>query len=94
MGFLWGELNVLKRLPTFREEFIPDAPPHRIEAGAFVYENVAGMGAVVDYFEALGSNLHPSADTPRARIAAALSAIEDYEHDLSRTMLAALLGRG
>lgn len=94
MGFLWGKLNVLKRLPTFREESIPDAPPHKIEAGAFVYENVADMGAAVDYFEALGSDLHRGADTRRARIASALSAIEDYERDLSRTMLAALLGPG
>lgn len=94
MGFLWGKLDVLKRLPTFREEFIPDAPPHKIEAGTFVYENVAGMGAAVDYFEALGADLHPGADTARARIVAAMSAIEDYERHLSRTMLAALLGAG
>ena len=43
MGFLWGRYDALKRLPTFREDFIPDEPPYKIEAGTFIYENVAGM---------------------------------------------------
>ena len=30
---------------TFREDFIPDAPPGKIEAGTFIYENVAGMAS-------------------------------------------------
>ena len=47
MGFLWGRFDTLKRLPTFREDFIPDEPPYKIEAGTFIYENVAGMDAAV-----------------------------------------------
>ncbi len=94
MGWLWGKYAALERLPTFREEFIPDAPPHKIEAGTFIYENVAGMAAAVDYFEALGANLDPRAMTPRARVLAAMGGIEAYEQDLSRAMLAALHGAG
>ena len=94
MGFLWGKYDVLDRLPTFREEFIPDAPPHKIEAGTFIYENVAGMAAAVDYFEALGAELEPEAATPRARILAAMIGIEAYERDLSRAVLAALHSAG
>jgi cysteine desulfurase family protein (TIGR01976 family) len=94
MGFLWGKRAALERLPTFREEFIPDAPPHKIEAGTFIYENVAGMAAAVDYFEALGAKIDPSASTARARVLAALSGIETYEQDLSRAMLAALKDAG
>jgi cysteine desulfurase family protein (TIGR01976 family) len=94
MGFLWGKYEVLDRLPTFREEFIPDAPPHKIEAGTFIYENVAGMAAAVDYIEALGAELTPEAATPRARILAAMTGIETYEQDLSRAMLTALRGAG
>ena len=45
MGFLWGRRELLERLPTFREDFIPDEPPGKIEAGTFIYENVAGMDA-------------------------------------------------
>jgi cysteine desulfurase family protein (TIGR01976 family) len=94
MGFLWGKYAALDRLPTFREEFIPDAPPHKIEAGTFIYENVAGMAAAVDYLEALGADLEPDAATPRARLLAAMTAIESYEQDLSRAMLAALHSAG
>jgi cysteine desulfurase family protein (TIGR01976 family) len=94
MGWLWGKYAALERLPTFREEFIPDAPPHKIEAGTFIYENVAGMAAAVDYLEALGAELDPRAPTPRALVQAAMSGIEAYEQDLSRAMLAALHGAG
>jgi cysteine desulfurase family protein (TIGR01976 family) len=94
MGFLWGKYEVLDRLPTFREEFIPNAPPHKIEAGTFIYENVAGMAAAVDYFEALGAELDPAASTPRARVLGAMIGIEAYERDLSRAMLAALSSAG
>jgi selenocysteine lyase/cysteine desulfurase len=45
MGFLWGRYELLERLPTFREDFIPDAPPGKIEAGTVSYESVAGMDA-------------------------------------------------
>jgi len=94
MGFLWGKRAALERLPTFREEFIPDAPPHKIEAGTFIYENVAGMAAAVDYFETLGAQIDAGASTGRARVLAALSGIEAYEQDLSRAMLAALKEAG
>jgi cysteine desulfurase family protein (TIGR01976 family) len=30
MGFLWGRYESLQRLPTFREDFIPDEPPSKI----------------------------------------------------------------
>ena len=94
MGFLWGKYDVLDRLPTFREEFIPDAPPYKIEAGTFIYENVAGMAAAVDYFETLGGELDPGAAPGRPRILAAMTGIEAYEQELSRAMLAALHGAG
>jgi cysteine desulfurase family protein (TIGR01976 family) len=94
MGFLWGKRDALERLPTFREEFIPDAPPHKIEAGTFIYENVGGMAAAVDYFEDLGVEVDSSALTPRARILAAMTAIETYEQALSRAMITALAAVG
>jgi selenocysteine lyase/cysteine desulfurase len=90
MGFLWGKREKLVALPTFREEFIPDEPPYKVEAGTFIYENVAGMGAAVDYFEALGRELSPKSNTPRGAIEAAMHAIRNYEQDLSRAMLEAL----
>ena len=91
MGFLWGRFETLKRLPTFREDFIPDEPPYKVEAGTFIYENVAGMNAAVHYLEAIGRNF--SNDTNRSRrenIAAGMGAIRAYELVLARAMLKTL----
>jgi cysteine desulfurase family protein (TIGR01976 family) len=92
MGFLWGRRELLQNLPTFREEFIPDEPPGKIEAGTFVYENVAGMDAAVRYLEALGRSMRGSRESekPESRRAAlrrALEAIRTYEQLLSLEML-------
>jgi len=89
MGFLWGRLHLLQDLPTFREDFIPDIPPGKIEARTFIYENVAGMDAAVRYLEELGNNLSEG-HKPRSRRAAlqkALSAIRAYEQSISLEML-------
>jgi selenocysteine lyase/cysteine desulfurase len=74
-------------LPTFREEFIPDEPPYKVEAGTFIFENVAGMSAAIDYFEALGRDLGAHNQTQRGAIETAMSAIRAYEQNLSRALL-------
>jgi cysteine desulfurase family protein (TIGR01976 family) len=88
MGFLWGRYELLAQLPTFREEFIPDVPPGKIEAGTFVYENVAGMDAAVVYLAQLGRSLSGAAGAPdsrslRADARFAMQAIQAYEQGLS-----------
>ncbi|UCI07613.1 cysteine desulfurase-like protein [Mesorhizobium sp. B1-1-8] len=91
MGFLWGRFDTLKRLPTFREDFIPDEPPYKVEAGTFIYENVSGMDAAVQYLELIGRNLAPSNNrSRRENIVAGMGAIRDYELMLAREMLALL----
>ena len=91
MGFLWGRFEPLKRLPTFREDFIPDEPPYKVEAGTFVYENVAGMDAAVRYLESIGRNFAPSNNrTRRENIVAGMGAIRDYELVLARAMMKVL----
>ena len=98
MGFLWGRYDLLKALPTFREDFIPDVPPGKIEAGTFIFENVAGMAAAIEYLESLGSQRGGEEDaTPAARRAAvvrAMNSIRKYEASLSWEMLEALRGAG
>lgn len=95
MGFLWGRYDALKRLPTFREDFIPDEPPYKVEAGTFIYENVAGMDAAVKYLESIGRNLAPSNNrTRRENVVAGMAAIRDYEIILAREMLRVLNGVG
>ncbi len=92
MGFLWGKRELLEALPTFREDFIPDEVPTKIEVGTFVYENVAGMDAALSYLEELGRSLLHNSPTAslRDRLVAAMAAIRAYEATLSAETLRAL----
>ena len=95
MGFLWGRRELLQGLPTFREDFIPNEAPGKIEAGTFIYENVAGMDAAVRYLETLGRSMAENHKTEklesrRAALQHALRAIRAYEESLSLEMLRVL----
>jgi cysteine desulfurase family protein (TIGR01976 family) len=95
MGFLWGRYSALCALPTFREDFIPNVPPHKIEVGTFPYENVAGMNAAIRYLEAIGRGMLAGAGhSRREAIAAAMRAISNYERLLSKEMIAVLKRQG
>ena len=82
MGFAWCRREAINRLPTFREDFIPDVTPDKLEAGTYAYENVAGMEAAIEYLERLGSG----------SIRAAMALVAEYERTLSSAMLDALQG--
>ena len=91
MGFAWCRADAINRLPTFREDFIPDVTPDKLEAGTYVYENVAGMEAVVQYLDGLGQRAGAPATASRpARIRAAMDAIAAYERTLSAALLNAV----
>ncbi|HTK29879.1 MAG TPA: cysteine desulfurase-like protein [Vicinamibacterales bacterium] len=91
MGFACCRTEAINALPTFREEFIPDVTPDKLEAGTYVYENVAGMEAVVDYLEQLGRRV--GADPSQGRQVALRLAMEEiaaYERTLSRALIEAI----
>jgi cysteine desulfurase family protein (TIGR01976 family) len=93
MGFLWGREDLLRKLPTFREDFIPNEPPLKIEAGTFVYENVAGMDAAISYLASLGEvreGKSTSLSSRRGNITRAMKVIRQYEEMLSLEMLRVL----
>ena len=94
MGFLWGRKELLAALPTFREDFIPDEPPGKIEVGTFIYENVAGMDAAVRYLEGVGRRVAGSeeakSESRRISLQRALGTIRAYEESLSLEMLRVL----
>jgi cysteine desulfurase family protein (TIGR01976 family) len=99
MGFMWGRYELLMNLPTFREDFIPDEPPGKIEAGTFVYENVAGMDAAVQYLAQLGRTLSglpgaPDTRSLRADTRFAMRAIQAYEQGLSLELARVLRENG
>jgi cysteine desulfurase family protein (TIGR01976 family) len=92
MGFLWGRHAALRALPTFREQFIPDEPPGKLEAGTFIYENVAGMAAAVDYLASVGRRIGGSdgdvdPETLRRDCREAMLGIQAYERTLSAALL-------
>jgi cysteine desulfurase family protein (TIGR01976 family) len=94
MGFLWGRGELLEKLPTFREDFIPDEPPGKIEAGTFIYENVAGMDAAVRYLEGLGGSMaaedETTSESRRVALQHSFETIRAYEESLSLEMLRVL----
>src|SRR6516162_721588 len=94
MGFLWGRMELLNALPTFREDFVPDTSPAKLEIGTYIYENVAGMDAAVRYLENLGRQVNPSVESRRSALVAATKSIRSYEARLSEAMLQALANAG
>jgi cysteine desulfurase family protein (TIGR01976 family) len=92
MGFLWGRRAALDALPTFREDFIPNVPPLKIEVGTFVYENVAGMRAAVEYLADLGgpSSGDDTSKSRHLRLVSAMETIREYETTLSTALLEGL----
>ncbi len=94
-GISLGTPRAPAKLRTFREDFIPDEPPGKIEAGTFIYENVAGMDAAIVYLESLGKRAEAdgngeNGDSRRANLARALQHIRAYEVLLSLEMLRVL----
>jgi len=91
MGFAWCRREAINRLPTFREEFIPDVTPDKLEAGTYAYENVAGMDAAVAYLEHLGRSVAGDAAADAASrtdaVRTAMLAIAEYERTLSAALL-------
>jgi len=90
MGFLWGRQDALDALPTFREDFIPDKAPWKLEAGTYVYENVRGMDAAVRYLEGVAGTAHGGLQLRRDLLVESMRRIQEYEATLSRRTLAGL----
>jgi cysteine desulfurase family protein (TIGR01976 family) len=89
MGFGWGRKQHLDNLPAFREYFIPDAAPYKFEIGTYVYENVAGLIAAIDYLEDVGRRCGAGGDRHKT-VRHAMEAIRTYEMTLSDRMLRGL----
>lgn len=92
MGFLWGKRDLLEALPTFREDFIPDQIPGKIEVGTYIYENVAGMDAAIQYLQELGRFIPNGSTAPsqRASLVKAMEVIRAYESTLAARALCCL----
>jgi cysteine desulfurase family protein (TIGR01976 family) len=93
IGFLWGKREVLDSLPTFRESFIPDRAPDKVELGTQNYEGIAGLNAAVGYIEELGRRsrhlpLPPEEDVGRrGDMRRGMHAVRQYERSLTGYLL-------
>src|SRR5262245_37207405 len=97
MGFAWCRREAINALPTFREHFIPDVTPDKLEAGTYVYENIAGLQAAIAYLEELGGDGagEPISEPETRRcvtLQRAMARIASYEQTLSKELLKAIGG--
>jgi len=93
MGFAWCRRDAINALPTFREHFVPDVTPDKLEAGTYSYENVAGMDAAIAYPAGSRSARRRRRKQTASRaetIRGAMTRIAEYERSLSRELLDAV----
>lgn len=99
VGILWGRRALLESLPAYKVRPAADMLPDRWMTGTQNHEGLAGVVAAVDYLADVGAR-HPengarfAGMAPRRRqLHAGLAAIQAYEADLCRRLLAALAER-
>ena len=90
-GVLYGKREHLARLRPYKVRPCSDEVPDRWETGTKCHEALAGVTAAIDYLAELGRRVQPGATTRRAQLAAAYAAIQTYERDLVRRLIAGLV---
>lgn len=92
VGMLYGKFELLDQLTAYKVRPAPDEPPGKFQTGTPNFEGIAGLLGSLEYLEWLGENYgapdstgsHP---TRRLRLKQAMTAISEYETNLSRAML-------
>lgn len=99
VGVLYGRYDLLDRLPAYKVRPAHNEPPGKFETGTQNHEGIAGALAAVEYLAGLGApdqgataNRGGPPSTRRQRLRAALSAIHDYDRQLTVALLAELEG--
>jgi cysteine desulfurase family protein (TIGR01976 family) len=82
VGVLWGRAEALESIPPYHLRTVPACIPDKFETGTLNHEGIAGALGAIDYLEQLG----PPAPTRRHRLLAAMTAIRQYECELSTLM--------
>jgi cysteine desulfurase family protein (TIGR01976 family) len=91
VGFVYGKREHLNRLQPYKVRPASEQIPSRWETGTQNYEALAGLIATIDYLAELGKLVSPSASDRRAALVAAMQAIEQYETELGKRLIARLL---
>ena len=86
LGMVYGRHDLLARLRAYKVPSAPDAPPGKFETGTQLHENILGALGAAEYLASLAG---PDADWA-VRFDRAFEAIQDYEDNLTRALLAGL----
>jgi cysteine desulfurase family protein (TIGR01976 family) len=90
VGVLYGRRELLERLDAYKVRPALDQPPDKFETGTLNHEGIAGTRAAVEYLASLAEGLAPAGSTRRARVQAAMHAIEAHERTLTVRLLEGL----
>src|SRR5512147_2765847 len=90
-GILYGKYHWQEGLKAYKVRPAHDEPPHKFETGTQSFESIAGVHGVLEYFEWLGRQTSDGrAQTRREYLAAAMTAMKEYEKTLSRALIEGL----
>jgi cysteine desulfurase family protein (TIGR01976 family) len=82
-GILYGKYEHLDRLQAYKVRPASDKPAGKWETGTQSFESLAGVTAAVDYI----ASLTDAAGSRRERLVAAMTAVKEYEMDISAYFL-------
>jgi cysteine desulfurase family protein (TIGR01976 family) len=82
-GILYGKYEHLDRLQAYKVRPASDKPAGKWETGTQSFESLAGVTAAVDYI----AYLTDTAGSRRERLVAAMTAVKEYEMDISAYFL-------
>lgn len=92
VGMLYGKYALLDQLSAYKVRPAPDTPPGKFQTGTPNFEGIAGVLGALEYLEWLGENYGPAqtgtvASNRTQRFKQAMTAVADYESQLSQAML-------
>ena len=90
IGILCGRPELLKLLTPYKLRPVTEELPGRWMTGTQNFEGIAGAKAAIDYLVDLGKKVGSPSNTMRPVLAAAYSAITEYEQDLAAALLSGL----
>jgi cysteine desulfurase family protein (TIGR01976 family) len=90
-GILYGKREVLTRLRPYKARPALAEVPWCWETGTQNHEGIAGLVATIEYLTTLGRKLSPVLQNRRDALITAMTAIQQYEHQLSELLIPSLL---
>jgi cysteine desulfurase family protein (TIGR01976 family) len=98
-GALYGKYDLLNELKAYKVRPASNELPYKFETGTQNHEGIAGVLGALEYFEWLGNQFGDDAEKQpsgrsvsgrRLRYRQAMSAIQAYEQELSKALIAAV----